>query len=176
MLACRSWLYNDGTFRLLTCVNKSDPCELAAAHVFLLCAHVHVDCQRPWPWDMNTSCLLSLSLANQTLSPIVARLLFSVIIKAQIFFFLLLLFFSGQGCAGNYKSIEAWPGLYNLCGIFVQSRFCARAASENGLGSAFWSGIGFFERSFFFPTNPNHFIFFTRNLAERECSICTSGL
>lgn len=57
------------------------------------------------------------------------------------------LFFSGQGCAGNYKSIEAWPGLYNLCGIFDQWCFCVRAASENGLGSVVWSKIGFFQQT-----------------------------
>lgn len=99
---------------------------------------------------MNTSCLLSLLLTNQTLSPFVVCLPFLVIIKNPRFFFLP--FFSGQGCAGNYKSIEAWPGLYNLCGIFVQCRFCVRAASENGLGSAFWSGIGVFS-SALFPAN-----------------------
>ena len=78
-----------------------------------------------------------------------------------------LLFFSGQGCTSNYKSIEAWPGLYNLCGIFVQCRFCVRAASENGPGSAFWSGIGLFLCTLF-PTNPNHFFFFYEELGWKR--------
>lgn len=110
---------------------------------------------------MNTSCLLSLLLTNQTFSPFVVCLLLLVIIKAPDFFLLL---FSGQGCTSNYKSTEARPGLYNLCGIFVQCRFCVRAASENGLGSALWSGVLVFwalSLSFlFFSNKPKPF--FTR--------------
>lgn len=123
-------------------------------HVFLLCAHVHY--QRPWPLDMSTSCPLSLSLPNQKHFLLLLSVCSSSSSSRPRFF---LLFSSGQGCTSNYKSIEAWPGLCNLCGIFVQRRFCVRAASENGPGSAFWSGIGLFL-SALFPTNPNHFFFF----------------
>lgn len=122
-------------------------------HVFLLCAHVHY--QWPWPLDMSTSCPLSLSLPNQKHFLLLLSVCSSSSSSRPRFF---LLFSSGQGCTSNYKSIEAWPGLCNLCGIFVQRRFCVRAASENGPGSAFWSGIGLFL-SALFPTNPNHFFF-----------------
>lgn len=122
-------------------------------HVFLLCAHVHY--RRPWPLDMSTSCPLSLSLPNQKHFLLLLSVCSSSSSSRPRFF---LLFSSGQGCTSNYKSIEAWPGLCNLCGIFVQRRFCVRAASENGPGSAFWSGIGLFL-SALFPTNPNHFFF-----------------
>lgn len=122
-------------------------------HVFLLCAHVHY--RRPWSLDMSTSCPLSLSLPNQKHFLLLLSVCSSSSSSRPRFF---LLFSSGQGCTSNYKSIEAWPGLCNLCGIFVQRRFCVRAASENGPGSAFWSGIGLFL-SALFPTNPNHFFF-----------------
>lgn len=123
-------------------------------HVFLLCAHVHY--QWPWPLDMSTSCPLSLSLPNQKHFLLLLSVCSSSSSSRPRFF---LLFSSGQGCTSNYKSIEAWPGLCNLCGIFVQRRFCVRAASENGPGSAFWSGIGLFL-SALFPTNPNRFFNF----------------
>lgn len=123
-------------------------------HVFLLCAHVHY--RRPWSLDMSTSCPLSLSLPNQKHFLLLLSVCSSSSSSRPRFF---LLFSSGQGCTSNYKSIEAWPGLCNLCGIFVQRRFCVRAASENGLGSAFWSGIGLFL-SALFPTNPNRFFNF----------------
>lgn len=73
------------------------------------------------------------------------------------------LFFSGQGCAGNYKSIEAWPGLYNLCGILSSVW-----EQPPRMASAQWSGprLGFSNKP-----KP----FFMRNSAEKECSICTSG-
>lgn len=56
-----------------------------------------------------------LSLTNQTLSIFVV---ISILLRHhRTFSFFFCLFFSGQGSLGNYKSIKAWPGLCNLCGI-----------------------------------------------------------
>lgn len=48
--------------------------------------------------------------------------IFSFLVIDEVQIFSLSSFLSGQGFVGNYKSSQAWPGLYNLCGIFVQPR------------------------------------------------------
>lgn len=77
------------------------------------------------------------------------------------------LFFSGQGSLGNYKSIEAWPGLCNLCGIFFFSFWSAVPLCEICLGECPPTGEGF-------PTWTQSY-FFRANSAAQECSICASG-
>lgn len=114
-----------------------------------------------------------LSLTNQTLSIFVV---ISILLRhRRTFSFFFCIFFSGQGSLGNYKSIKAWPGLCNLCGIFFffsdQQCLCVRvaSASENVLSLAGCSNVWFFQHG------PGHIFFFMVNSAVQGCSICASG-
>lgn len=150
MLVCVFWLYNDG-FRLLTPVTW-------LWRMPFYCEHMHMQTTRDRGYETlthslahkpNTFCFLFLStLLYHHQGP---------------FFFL----FSFLGNAARAITNASRPGLYNLCGIFDQWCFCVRAASENGLSSAVWSQIGYFQQT------QNHF--FTGDLAAKECSVCTSG-
>lgn len=77
-----------------------------------------------------------------------------VIIKARIFFVLFFLFvlffffcfFYFLGRAAQAITKASRPSLYNLCGIFVQGRFCVRAAfrrTASALNYGLGLGFGF---------------------------------
>lgn len=78
-----------------------------------------------------------------------------VIIKARIFFVLFFLFvlfffffcfFYFLGRAAQAITKASRPSLYNLCGIFVQGRFCLRAAfrrTASALNYGLGLGFGF---------------------------------
>lgn len=95
-----------------------------------------------------------------------------------LFFSLSSLAFSGQGCTSNYKSIEAWPGLYNLCGIFVEAPLLCESSLRERPGPSVlvchWLFLFFFSDPSF-SNEPRTILLFTRILAEKECSVCTSG-
>lgn len=110
-----------------------------------------------------------MSLTHQTRSAFVVRPLFLGHHQGPDFFFYFFSF-SGQGCTGNYKSIEAWPGLYNLYGICVL--LCESSLREWPPLSVLLWRLGFFCSAFLFPAN--HFLW--ENLAVKECSTCTSVL
>lgn len=110
-----------------------------------------------------------MSLTHQTRSAFVVRPLFLGHHQGPDLFFYFFSF-SGQGCTGNYKSIEAWPGLYNLCGICVL--LCESSLREWPPLSVLLWRLFFFLFCFLFPAN--HFLW--ENLAVKECSTCTSVL